>query len=323
MESSGPAAGVNMQKILGELASGAKSACSRLLRVLLEAAPLSLALMLLARSGLGKDLAALLRPLSLFFGLSASGALVFALSPFVGSTAALVLMGGAGLRLREATILAVMVLFSHDLVREASLMRKGGSTGGKIPLIRLLVALAAGAALNLIIPARAGRGAFGLLPGLSSLELWPALGGWALGMAKLLLAVFLVTLAVKAAQRVLESLRALELLSALLGPFMKFFGFPPEWSRFWVSANVSGYEFCAVQLKGEIEAGKLKPQEGDLFNCHAAFCHSLLEDSALYAVAGLSLFWVVIPRLAAAFACVWIERARRQRFRRSFRAGVA
>ena len=142
-------------------------------------------------------------------------------------------------------------------------------------------------------------------------------------MAKVAVAVSLALLIIKIAQRLLEDFRVLELLAAVLAPFMKFFGLPAQWSAFWTSANVSGYEFCAAQLKGAISDGKIKAQEGDLFNHHAAFCHSLLEDTVLFAVAGVSLFWIIIPRLVAALVFVWVERIRRSHVRRSFRAGVA
>jgi len=66
----------------------------------------------------------------------------------------------------------------------------------------------------------------------------------------------------------------------------------------------------------------MKPQEADLFNHHAAVCHSLLEDSALFLAIGVPLFWITAPRLVAALIVVWFERLRRQHFRRSFRVGT-
>jgi hypothetical protein len=323
MESLEPQSSISIKRILNDFIVGAKGARSEVARVLVTSLPLSFALALLMFSGLGASLASALKPFTSFLGLSPRAALVFGLSAFISAPATLVVMGLSALDLREATILAVMVLLSHDLVREAALMKKGGSSGAKLPFLRILSALASGIALNIVLPGYFARLRFGARFDSAQRAFGPAMGAWGLSMAKVAIAIVLVLLMIKIAQRILEDFRVLELLSAVLAPFMKFFGLPAPWSAFWASANVSGYEFCAAQLKGAISDGKLKAQEGDLFNHHAAFCHSLLEDTVLFAVAGLSLFWIVIPRLGAALVFVWVERIRRGHVRRSFRAGVA
>jgi hypothetical protein len=66
----------------------------------------------------------------------------------------------------------------------------------------------------------------------------------------------------------------------------------------------------------------MKPQEADLFNHHAGICHSLLEDTVLFLAVGAPLFWITVPRFGLALLAVWIERARRRFFRRSFRVGT-
>jgi len=323
MESLEPKPGVSIRSVCNDLMGGAKSAGEQIPRVLASSIPLSLALTLLQRSGIGSPLAAALAPLGSFFGLSLPAALIFCLSAFIGTPSALVVMGLAALDLREATILSVMVLFSHDLVREAGLMKNAGSPGAKLPFLRLLTSIVSAAALNVVLPGSLASLRFGARLDIARLAFWPAMGAWGFSLAKVAIAISITLLIVRTAQRILEGFRVLELLSAVLGPFMKLFGLPIPWSAFWVSANVSGYDFCAAQLMGAISDGKLKAQEGDLFNHHAAFCHALLEDTVLFAVAGVSLFWIIIPRLAAAFVYVWIERARRRFVRRSFRAGVA
>ena len=103
---------------------------------------------------------------------------------------------------------------------------------------------------------------------------------------------------------------------------MRFLGPPAKASFLWIVINVVGYAYGAGIVVAEIESGRMKPQDGDLFNHHAAVCHSLLEDTALFLALGLPLFWLTLPRLAMAAVVVWAERARRHYFRRSFRAGI-
>ena len=86
--------------------------------------------------------------------------------------------------------------------------------------------------------------------------------------------------------------------------------------------NIVGYSYGAGIIKAEYEAGKMKKQDGDLFNHHAAICHSLMEDTILYAALGVGVFWLTVPRLLMAAAVVWIERFRRSHFKKSFRVGT-
>jgi hypothetical protein len=104
---------------------------------------------------------------------------------------------------------------------------------------------------------------------------------------------------------------------------MQFFGLPASSSFLWIVINVVGYAYGAGIVVKEIEEGRMKPQDGDLFNHHAGMCHSLLEDTTLYAAVGIPIFWITLPRIVLAILVVWLERGRRHFFRRSFRAGVA
>lgn len=148
-------------------------------------------------------------------------------------------------------------------------------------------------------------------------------GAWGLRAGALSLDIALVVLAVGALRIVLAEFGGLLFLSRILAPFMRFLGLGPADSLYWVAANVAGYPYCAGLLAGDIESGKIKRQDGDLFNHNALCCHALVEDTAFFMILGLPLFWLVIPRLVMATALTWIERIRRRYVRRSFRAGVA
>jgi hypothetical protein len=103
---------------------------------------------------------------------------------------------------------------------------------------------------------------------------------------------------------------------------MRLFGLPAEASFLWIIINVVGYAYGAGIIKSEYETGTLKKQEGDLFNHHAAVSHSLLEDSLLYAGVGIGIGWIMLPRLVLSIIVVWLERARRHYFKKTFRVGT-
>ena len=71
------------------------------------------------------------------------------------------------------------------------------------------------------------------------------------------------------------------------------------------------------------DEGRMTAKEGDLFNHHAAISHSILEDTVLYGAISLPVFWLILPRILLSIIVVWLERLRRELYRRSLKAGVA
>ncbi len=309
-------------KVLGSLASGAKNAFKQLLRISIQSLLLGLAFYFLLNTGAERLLSGLLGSAASFWNLSACALLIYLIAQSVSTPVILMLMGLCGLNLREATILGVMVLLSHDLDRERNMMKRAGSARSLLPLLRVILSLAAGWSLSRLLPYWESRQAFWTRPVWSDMKLWPGLGAWSLAFLRLFGLVFLLLVLIRIVQRLLEDLRVLELLGKALGPIMKIFGMPAEWAKYWVTANISEYEFCSAQLKSDIDSGTIRPQDADLFNHHAAVCHSLFSDTVLYVIAGLPFVWVVMPRLVLAFAVVWIERLRRRYVKHSFRAGL-
>jgi len=139
----------------------------------------------------------------------------------------------------------------------------------------------------------------------------------------LLIKVSILVFLIMIAQKLMEEYRVTEGLSRIFAPLMRVFGLPREASFLWIVINVVGYAYGAGIVVERVKSGKMKSQGADLFNHHAAISHSLFEDTALYLALGVSLFWLVIPRLLIALAVVWLEKLRRHWFRRSFKVGTA
>jgi hypothetical protein len=145
---------------------------------------------------------------------------------------------------------------------------------------------------------------------------------WGRSTLALALKIAIIVLGITIAQRLLEEFKAMEALSRVFAPVVRLFGLPAGSSFLWIVINVVGYAYGAGIIEEQIEAGKMKPREADLFNHHAALCHSLVEDTILFAAVGVPLFWITVPRFVLALVCVWAERARRRIVRRSFRVGT-
>jgi hypothetical protein len=310
-------------RILDAVTSGARQAFGTVLFLLRIVVPITFGMALLGWSGVLPLLAGWLSPLMRLIGLPGEAALVFLSSLLLNLYSAIAVAGSLNLDLREATILAIMCLTAHNLLVETAVMRKTGSSGTKMVFLRVVAALFLGWIYSLALPEGLSGSVFSAALPAERPDFWGMLAAWALSAGRLSLKIALLVLGVMILQRLLEEFQVMDFLSRILAPLMKLFGLPEGASFLWIVINLVGYAYGAGIVVEQISQGRMKPQEGDLFNHHAGICHSLLEDSALYLAIGIPLFWVTVPRLAMALVVVWAERLRRHYFRRSFRAGTA
>jgi len=309
-------------RIGGAVAIGARKSVSTAWFLLKIMIPTSLAVALLGWSGLLQLIARFLSPMMRLIGLPGEAALVFISGALLTNYSAIAVMGSLALSLRDATILALMCLTAHNLIVETAVMKSAGSSAVKMLLLRLGTAIFGAFVLNLLLPSSMADTVFS--PGIfaEKVAFLTMLANWALSTLRLVGKLVLFVLLIMMTQSLFEEFKVIDILSKLLAPFMKFFGLPAEASFLWIVVNVVGYSYGAGIIKAEYEAGKMKKQDGDLFNHHAAISHSLLEDTILYSAIGISVLWLMLPRLAFATAVVWLERFRRNHFKKSFRVGT-
>ena len=120
-----------------------------LLKVML---PISLAVRVLQHVGFIDWLAAILSPIFSVIGLSGDSAIVFLTSIFLPLYPTIAVMTTLTLTLREATILAVMCLVSHNLPVECSVAHKTGSPFGRIVAFRIAMSFMSAIVLNWLLP---------------------------------------------------------------------------------------------------------------------------------------------------------------------------
>jgi len=310
-------------RVRKSVVSGARAGLGTTLFLLRIVVPVTLVVALLDWSGALGWIARLLAPAMRLIGLPGEAALVFISSVLLNIYSAIAVAGSLTLSVRDATILALMCLTAHNMIVETAVMRKTGSSALKMIALRIGAALVGGFALNLLLPADLALRSFAASAGAGHLELVPTLAAWALSTLKLSLKIILIVFALMIGQKLLGEFKVMDALSKIFSPLMRFFGLPSSSSFLWIVINIVGYAYGAGIVVKEIEEGRMKPQEGDLFNHHAGVCHSLLEDTALYVAVGIPILWITLPRLFMAVLVVWFERTRRHYFRRSFRAGVA
>ena len=304
------------------VATGVKKTVSTVWFLLKIMVPTSLVVALLGWSGLLQIIAGFLSPLMRLIGLPGQAALAFISGVLLNTYSAIAVMGSLALSLRDATILTVMCLIAHNLIVETTVMKSAGSSAVKMLFLRLGAAIVAAFVLNILLPQAMAGKAFSPGIGSGKVEFLVMLKNWGFATLQLVGKIILYVLVIMLTQSVFEEFKIMDFLSKVLAPFMKIFGLPSEASFLWIVINIVGYAYGAGIIKAEYESGRMKKQDGDLFNHHAAISHSLLEDTILYSAISIPVLWLVIPRLLLATAVVWIERFRRSYFKKSFRVGT-
>ena len=89
---------------------------------------------------------------------------------------------------------------------------------------------------------------------------------------------------------------------------MQLLGLPPTGGFLWVVGNTLGLAYSSAVLMDYARKVNQPGPKRDLLNYHLAISHSQLEDPLLFAVLGLPVVWLIVPRILLAFTVVWLER---------------
>lgn len=267
--------------------------------------PVSFCVMLLSYFNILPYLSSFAAPVFTLLGLPGDAALVFVTSIFTNIYTVIALMSNMDFSVREGVILAMMCLISHNYLVETLVQKKTGSSAVAMVVLRFTCSFIAAFILNLLLPDMGSRLAY--QPAVA-LGLTETLQNWLQNSLILSLKVVVIISVLMVVQRLLEEFGILKWLSSLLGPVMDVFGLPRPVAFLWLVGNTLGLAYGSAVLMDYAKQGRLTEKEADLLNFHLAVSHSQLEDPLLFAVLGLPVLWLIIPRIVLAIIVVWMRR---------------
>ncbi|MGN0070019.1 MAG: nucleoside recognition domain-containing protein [Prevotella sp.] len=268
--------------------------------------PISLAVTLMQYSGILAWLARYLNPLFIHLGLPGASAVIFLSGAAAGTYAGIAAMMSIPLTMKQATILSLMIALCHALPMECAVNRKTGSSFWKMGAVRIVMALACALLLNILLPELQGMYIYLGAPDDSTPGL--VLRTWLWSQVKMGLMVFLIIYLLMVMQRAMEAYALLAPLSRMLSPLMTLFGLPQKAAYMWLVGNVLGISYgSAVMLELE-EKGIISREEANDVNYHLIMNHSLLEDTIVFALTGISAALIVTTRISFAMIVVWGRR---------------
>jgi spore maturation protein SpmB len=269
--------------------------------------PISLAVKLMQEAGILPHIAAVFAPAFKLIGLPGESALVFISAAMLNVYTAIAVIKTLELNLRAITILALMCLISHNLFVETAVQKRTGSGLWRMLIVRLSSSFAAGCLLNLLLPADMGAQTFAAVAQARE-TFWTAMAGWGRDMGYLTVKILVLIVLLMILQRILAEFGVTRFLARLLKYPLIALGLPPDTVFLWIVANTLGLAYGAGVLIDEVESGKISREHADALNHHIGVCHSLLEDSFLFAAIGVPVVWITVPRVIIAAVVVWLRR---------------
>ena len=175
-------------------------------------------------------------------------------------------------------------------------------------LLRLIMSFVIAFFLNWVMP-HEGWGQVGIAQSAAVCDNWlEVFVLWFTSSMKVVISILIIVTALMILHYILEEFNLMKGLSSVFSPLMRLFGLPQDAAFLWLVGNVVGLAYGGAIMVEQMEQRKLSYGDGNLLNHHLAVCHSLLEDTIIFAAIGVPVLWVVPTRLFFAIAVVWILR---------------
>ncbi len=296
------------QRLWSATKSGLPKAKRTIFWLLQMILPISLAVRLLQFTGVLDYVSIALNPVFQAVGLPGEASIAFVSSVFLPLYAPIAIASSLTLSIRQLTILGIMCLISHNTIVETAIQKKTGSNFAFIWFLRIGMSFVAAFIWNSLLPQEMGVSTVLSTSVVAEQTLGPVLWLWLQGALMLSIKIALIVTALMVLQRILEEFHVMDLLSRVFAPVMSFMGLSRNSSFLWFVANIIGLTYGSAILIEQVQDGKISRKDAGMLNNHLAISHSLLEDTSLWVVVGVPLFWVTVPRVLLAIMVVWTIR---------------
>jgi hypothetical protein len=267
--------------------------------------PVALLVSFLQYWGVMDWLAGYLSPVFTHIGLPGASSIVFITSLFLPLYSALAVIATLTLGMREVTILAIMCLISHSLIIETAVQKRTGSSVLNMLVVRIGMSFVAAVLLNWLLPTTGFAVSHSTEQAVHLTAVTDVLWFWVKSSMVLIIKVSLILYGLFILQNLLNEFNLLDKISNTFAPLMRLLGLSREVSFLWFVAQTLGLAYGSAVVIEQVEKGMVRKQDANMLNYHIAVNHSLLEDTLLFASIGVSVAWIVVPRIGLALLLVW------------------
>ena len=191
--------------------------------------------------------------------------------------------------LREITILALMVLVSHNLPVEIAVQKRIGMPVFATLPLRLTASFMLGVALNCCMPQGAAiRPTVAAAIRTTPVSFAASMLAWASSSLVTIAKIMLILIGLMILHKTVKQTGLIKVLEYVLLPVVWLMGLSKNAAFLWVVANILGLAYGGGVLIQQREEGSISERHLTELNISMAICHSLLEDSLLFLAIGAS-----------------------------------
>lgn len=265
--------------------------------------PVSFLVALLQWTGWLNQLDFLLHPLTSLINLPPEAALPIISGMLINPYAVIAIITVLPFTVEQMTLIAIFSMIAHSLIMEGIIQHKSGINIIKATLFRITAAILTvltvsqflgDTSQSVIMPADLTVHT----PFLEALKIWTV------GMIGLLAKIFGIIMVIMIILESLKSLGWIEYSLKFFSPLMRILGLSERTAMMWVAAITFGLVYGGAVILEEAKKGTLTKEELEHFHIFIGINHAMVEDPALFAVLGLNLFWLWVPRFMMAILAV-------------------
>ena len=270
--------------------------------------PVSFLVALLHWTGWMNQLDFLLNPLTSLINLPPEAALPIVIGMLINIYAVIAIITVIPFTLEQMTLIAIFNLIAHSLILEGTIQHKSGLNVVKATLFRITVAILT---VLLVSQFLGDTSQSVVVPAYLTVQnpLPEVLKVWVVDTIGLLLKILGIIMLIMILLESSKSLGWTEYALKFFRPLMRILGLSERIVMMWVTAIVFGLLYGGAVIVEEAKKGTLTREELEYLHISIGTNHSMLEDPALFAVLGVNIFWLWIPRFIMAVLAVQTYRS--------------
>ncbi len=266
--------------------------------------PVSFLTFLLDYSGVMHHLDFALIPFMRLIDLPPSAAIPLAAGMLTGIYGGIAAMTVLSFSMNQMTLIAIFLLISHNMIVESVVQGKSGMASLKTVLVRLTASVVTVLAVARCMDVNAGAALSALASAPPVQTFWDAVSSWGIATGWLSLKIFIIIMALMMVLGLMKSFNIIYGLVRLLKPVLWLMGIGERVGLMWLTAVIFGVAYGSAVIVEEFREGNIAPDQLTKLHISIGINHSMVEDPALFAALGISLFWLWVPRLITAIVAV-------------------
>jgi hypothetical protein len=200
------------------------------------------------------------------------------------------------------TLIAIFNLIAHNMIMEGTIQHKSGFHAIKATLFRLIAAILVVIIVSRFLGDTSQVVATVVLA--AHTPILETLRTWGMDTVYLLLKILGIIIVIMVLQESLKSLGWLDFIPKFLRHLMRIMGLSRPTALMWLTAVIFGLLYGSAVIMEEAKRGYLSKDELERLHISIGINHSMIEDPLLFAVLGLNLLWLWIPRFIMAIIAV-------------------